>query len=172
MKSIVEKDDKLLLFAERYKDDAFRDIDIIYYAFASDSLKTARPFKGNNAINEEGRLMERINGLWVAFMEDDYQKVYLFNDPFFRARNRVEEYLTRRGRIKYHSYNIGEIHIEGRIAKVNMDIVYSVPQMMWHGEKFSRPETKASFVDTWIFLDNEWYREYKEETADFTYTRY
>jgi|Deesub1362A_J573_1020465.scaffolds.fasta_scaffold00162_52 hypothetical protein len=161
------------LIAERYKDDAFRDRDLIFYKFNPYDLKRLPssserwPGKFN-----EGYLRQRVRESWDAFMNNDYKKAFSLSDPFFRARNRVEDYLIRRGRIKYHNYRINEIEIEGNVAKVNMEIEYSVPRIRFKGEVFSKPKTKVRFVERWVFVYDDWYKEYYEEMSGVRYARY
>jgi len=161
------------LVAERYRDDAFRDKDLILYKFSPDGLR--RLPSSSERVPErvsEDHLRERIRESWDAFMNDDYERAFNLSDPFFRARNRVEDYLTRRGRIKYHSYRIGDIDIEGNVAKVNMEIEYSIPKIMFKGKVITRPRTKVNFIETWVFVYDDWYKEYYEEMSGIRYTRY
>jgi hypothetical protein len=161
------------LIAEKHKDDAFRDRDLILYRFSPDNLSRL-PHSPERlpAKFTQDYLRRRVEESWDAFMSDDYEKAFNLSDPFFRARNRVEDYLTRRGKIKYHSYKVGDISIEGNIAKVNMEIEYSVPKMMFQGKVFSKPKTKVNFVETWVFVYDDWYKEYYEEMSGIRYTRY
>lgn len=119
------------------------------------------------------RVRERVTAFWKALETGDYAGAYEFQDPFFRAKNSKLSYTQPMGRIKYRDLNIDEILIDGPIAKVATRVMAGViPFRARTGEMITRPEQEVKLVETWLWLDGNWYREYYSEANDLKFTRY
>lgn len=111
-------------------------------------------------------LRERINEFWSAFVKEDYEKIYYIYDPFFQAKTNKFAFMGSLGRIKYHSFEIKDIVVQGNVAKVNMSIVYSLPPVRIKAKEFSQPETSTEFEETWLYIYDNWYKEFYMYSAE------
>ncbi len=106
-------------------------------------------------------LKERVNDFWSAFVKEDYEKIYNIYDPFFRAKTDKNTFLGTVGKIKYHEFEIKDIKVEGNVAKVKVRTVYALPKMRLKTQEFSTPEkTPTEFEETWLYIYDNWYKEY------------
>jgi uncharacterized protein YchJ len=114
-------------------------------------------------------LKQRAKAFWTAFVKEDYEKVYDFYEPFFRAKMNKYTFIGSRGAVKYSSFEVKDVKVEGNVAYVTMRVTYSVPGIKYKRLEFSKPETQTEFVNSWLFIDGNWYREYKSaEQPAFT----
>jgi hypothetical protein len=122
----------------------------------------------------EAALRERIDSSWQAMVEARYAEAYRMYDPFFRARNDLETFEKVTGRIKYSEYEIKDVQIDGAIAEVAVRIKASVPPFVVEttGEEVSKPEQELTVDSQWLWIDGDWYREFRLESQDMTYTGY
>lgn len=117
-----------------------------------------------NAPEKEELLKERIAEFWEAFVKEDYEKIYNIYDPFFRARTpNKHSFFATLGMIKYHEYKIQDIKIEGNIARVKVDMVYSLTNIRVRTQVFNQPPTQAEIEETWLYVYDNWYKEYYSE---------
>jgi uncharacterized protein YchJ len=116
-------------------------------------------------------LRERATEFWTAFVKDDYARLYHLYDPFFRARMNENAFISNTGAVKYHSFRIENVKVDGNIGHVKLQVVYSVPKMKFKRQDFSKAPTPAEFEELWLFVGDNWYKEYKIE-EDFGYARY
>ena len=116
-------------------------------------------------------LRDRVTEYWTASVKEDYSKVYSLFDPFFRARMNKDAFIGETGKLKYHSFKIKDVKVDGNVGHVKLDIVYSIPKVKFKRQEFSKPETPAELEESWLFVDDNWYKEYKVE-EDFGYARY
>ena len=106
-------------------------------------------------------LRERATDFWNAFVKEDYKKVYSLYEPFFRASNPGSAGIEKaRGKIKYHKAEVKDIQVEGNFARVKVSIVYSLPPTRMKSQVFTQPETPAEFEETWLYVYDNWYKEY------------
>jgi hypothetical protein len=106
-------------------------------------------------------LRERANDFWSAAVKGDYEKVYSIYDPFFREANPGSAGIERaKGKINYHMAEVKDIQVEGNTAKVKVSIVYSLPPTKLKTQVFTQPETPAEFEETWLYIYDNWYKEY------------
>lgn len=111
-------------------------------------------------------LRERTTEFWTAFVKEDYEKIFNMQDPFFRATKDMHTYISTLGRIKYHKFEIKDIKVEGNIAKVEMSLVYSMPSYKFKKMTFSVPETEQKIEMTWIYVYDNWYKEWRSEMVE------
>lgn len=106
-------------------------------------------------------LRERANDFWNAAVKGEHEKVYYFYDPFFRAGNPGKAGIEKvTARIKYHTAEVKDIQMEGNVARVKVSIIYSLPPTKVKTQVFTQPETPAEFEETWLYVYDNWYKEY------------
>lgn len=105
-------------------------------------------------------LRQRANEFWSAFVKEDYDTVYNMFDPFFRRKINKDTFLNKLA-VKYHESEVKDIKVEGNVAKVRVRIVSSVPGIIGKkGQKMSSPPVPSEFDDTWIYIYDNWYKQY------------
>jgi len=110
---------------------------------------------------------------WQAMMDRQYETSYAFMDPFFRDSRSLQNYRDMMGIVQYHSFELGRVIQKGNIAKVEIKVEGSVPEFTGpSGKKISQPRKPMSFVDTWLFVNDDWYREYYDGVSEVSLTRY
>ena len=116
-------------------------------------------------------LRERAYDFWSAFVKKDYETVFSIYDPFFQARTDVNSF-SGKILLTYHEFEIKDIKVEGNVAKVKLNIVYSMEKVAFKDQEFSQPETEAEFEETWLYIYDNWYREYYLESVGAGYAKY
>ena len=174
---LLNRGERFLLVAKQYKDDSLQEKkDYVLYDFTWEDLKrSAESFKPAEIQTRasESRLRERVTVYWQAMQDGQYQTAYAILDPFFRHERDLKTYLTNKGVVKYHRYRIVQVAQQGNIAKVQMEIESSVPEFTTSsGKTISHPARTISFVETWVFVNNDWHREYYDELTEKSFTRY
>ena len=175
IKAISQHDGRYRVVAKSFIADDLMMRNLVLYSFTSQELQAfAEHIRKQEAhLSTEERLRERITSYWQAKQDDEHETAYEVFDPFFRARRSLDDYLATSGRIKYHSHEINSVDITDRIAKVQVTVEASVPEFtMDTGEKASRPKQSYQISETWLFIGDDWYREYYEEQGDLKFTRY
>jgi uncharacterized protein YchJ len=105
-------------------------------------------------------LRSRVSESWAAFVKEDYEKVYALYDPFYRAKTDKLMFFGQMGKVKYHNFEIKDIKVEGNIAEVKLKVVYAVPPMKIKLHEFSVPETTGEVEEKWLYVYDNWYKEY------------
>lgn len=111
-------------------------------------------------------LEERVKDFWNAFLREDYDRIYYLYDPFFQARTDKDAFKETMGKIKYHKFEIKGVKVEGNVARVKVAVVYSLPKIRVKTQEFSQPETPTEFEETWLYIYDNWYREYYMPSAE------
>lgn len=164
-----------VLVYSRFTTDELMQQDLFELRFDASELEKLALGKtaGAGSHGASGTLLEqRADAFWKASEAADYQATYEFFDPFFRAHVSRASFEQRMGSVKYHSHELGETRLEGRLGGVKTTIEMSVPETVIDGVKVSKDRQTAQFWDLWVFVDDQWYREYYEETSGKTWTRY
>lgn len=117
-------------------------------------------------------LRARIAEFWNAFIKEDYEKVYMLYDPFFRVRTNKYAFMGTLGKIKYHDFAIKEMNFEGNIAKIKIEVSYSIPPTRFRTQEFSAPPTQTEFDETWLYIYDNWYKEFYMESIDMRIVEY
>ena len=119
-------------------------------------------------------LQERVNDFWNAFIKEDYHTVYSIYDPFFRARysDEAEAIAKMMGKVKYHKSEVKDMQVEGNVARVKMGVVYSLPEVKMKTQTFSVSETPGEFEETWLYVYDNWYKEYFSTMMDQGFAKY
>ena len=105
-------------------------------------------------------LKQRVSDFWGGFIEEDYERIFSLYDPFFQARTNKYAFMGTLGKIKYHNFEIKDIKVEGNVAQVKVSLVYSMPKVKLKLSEFSAPETPAEFVENWLYIYDNWYKEF------------
>jgi len=116
-------------------------------------------------------LRKRAIDFWSAIIEKDYDKAYYIYDPFYRAQVSLKSFKVSNP-IKYHEFEIKDIKVEGNIAKVKVNTVYSLPMTKVQKQVFTIPETPAEFEETWLYIYDNWYKEYYIESMEKSFVEY
>ena len=93
-------------------------------------------------------------------LNGDHQTTYALHDPFFRACMNFESYVSRRESMRYLEYEIREMKIRGNTAYVKVRIRYEVPRIRILGRDRSIPAAETIIEDTYLYLDDTWFRKY------------
>lgn len=170
---VAGTDGRFRLVASQYSDTSSKSArDLVMYTFNWDELKrSAATFTAVQGSEEV--LRKRMSDYWQAMVDGKYEVSYAFMDPFFRDARNLKNYQDGMGMVQYHSYQFGRIAIKGNLAKVALRVEGSVPELtMPSGKKTSQPRKPITFVDTWVFVNGNWYREYYDSLNESSFTRY
>jgi len=176
--SMIGREDRFSLIAKQYKDDALSaNKDYVLYSFTWDEVKrNAAEFKISElqrAHATEARLRERATQYWQAMQDGQYEMTYAIMDPFYRSQRDLKAHLSSKGRVKYHRFQVGPIVQKGNLARVQIEIETSVPEFkLPDGKIISQPAKTVSFLQTWVFLNDDWHLEYYDEMAEKSSTSY
>ena len=105
-------------------------------------------------------LRARANEFWSAFVKKDYEKVFELYDPFFRAKTDKNYFFGTLGKVVYHEFEIQDVKVEGNIGTVSMKVTYSVPFARVKTQTFTVPKTTTEFKEKWLYIYDNWYKEY------------
>ncbi|MEA1051513.1 sialidase family protein [Lamprobacter modestohalophilus] len=119
-------------------------------------------------------LRERVAAFWKAMEEGDFSTAYQFYDPFFRALNSEQRFTALTGKITYADYETIDITLTGSLAQANGTVRSNVIPFRapTTGELIEQEERWVPILDTWLWIDGQWYREFYSEGMDLKYTRY
>lgn len=146
----------------QFRDDARRDADIYLTHISWDEgmRLASKPVK-QIPPEEKRRVLEtRVKAYWQAMLRGNHQTTYALHDPFFRARMNFESYVSRRGPMRYLEYGLREMKIQGNTASVKVWVRYEVPRIRILGQERSIPATETVIEDTYLGLDDTWFRKY------------
>ncbi|MFZ1642938.1 MAG: hypothetical protein WAV07_16210 [Candidatus Contendobacter sp.] len=175
---LLNRDDRFWLVARQYKDDTLElgQRDYVLYPFTWDEVRrNAEGFRISEiqARATEVRLRERVTQYWQAMQDGQYETAYALTDPFFRHKRDLKTYLSSTGAIKYHRYQVGPIVQKGNLARVQMEFESEVPEFkLPNGKIVSQPRKTMTLLETWVFVNDNWYREYYDEMAEKSSTSY
>ncbi|MBK1721391.1 sialidase family protein [Thiocystis violacea] len=160
--------------AARYRDDGLATADLYLHALPSEP--PAAPETGLNDLGsaeKKARLELRAAEFWGALVKADYASAFALFDPYFRRRMREGDYVGQSGRVKHHSFSVQDARVAGNLARVAVEFNYEIPLLkLPRGGTYSRPPTSTRVEETWIYIDGDWFKEYRNEIGDFSYTRY
>jgi len=105
-------------------------------------------------------LRERADNFWSALSNEEYEKVYYLYDPFFRSVTDINSYYGTMGKVKYHNFNITDVKVEGNVGFITIDVVYSLPKVKMRIQEFEVPPTEGAFTEKWLYIYDNWYKEF------------
>lgn len=180
--------DHYYIIAEQFS-DSFREKQLVQFDFTEADFRAnvqVNEPKGDrrseerglsdNSLNEERKsaLRERVAQFWQAMEEGDFSTAYKFYDPFFRAVNSEQRFTSLTGKITYDDYETKDVSLRGSLAEVTgivrADVIpFRAPTT---GELIEQDERWVPIRDNWLWIDDQWYREFYSEGMDLKYTRY
>lgn len=165
---------RFTVVAERFAGDALDEHDLALYSFSPPELREfAERVRAASPIGTEARLRARLAAYWTAKEHGAHAEAYRLLDPFFRSQRSLAAYAASSDRIRYHHHDVKAVDIAGRIATVRLEVDASVPEFtLSTGETVSRPRERHGIDERWVFVDDDWYREYREQPGDLRFTRY
>jgi hypothetical protein len=175
LSALYEQDGRYHVIAEQAADDRLREKYLVSVAFSEEQLTASAPDKSEPPADERYEaLTKRVDAFWKAMIAEEYAGAYPIYDPFFRSRISADALISKLGRLHYHSYEIEDTSIDGPLAQVKTKLRYSIGpfQMPMTGEVVSRPEQDVTIDDTWLWIDGEWYREFRSEVQEMDFTQY
>lgn len=105
-------------------------------------------------------LKTRASQYWAAMTKGNLKEAYTFYDPFLRARMSPEEFVEKHSAVKYHEATVTNVKVEGNIGTVSVKVKYSVPKVKIRQREMEVPETTTDFEERWLFIYDNWYKEY------------
>ena len=169
----------LLQFEDRYYDLAYRFksddlsqeaypllVDFTLNTMATPDMSKRETADDTDSPSRVSLLKQRASEFWDARVKKDYEKEFSLYDPFFQAVMNKYAFMGNMGKILYHTFEIKEIKLQGNVAWVTINIVYSIPKLKVKKQEFFKGETPAEFQERWLYIDNNWYREYYNEQAE------
>jgi len=124
-----------------------------------DLFPDAKITKANDSIvvseKDLAQLKERVNEYWGYKIQNNYTKAFDYEDPKTKEKYKInlEEYLSSKTHIKYHSIRIVEVtFVRDDYAKIKIMVKYTF--------NFLEPVTdEKDVVDRWVKReDGDWYR--------------
>lgn len=173
IKSLQRIGDTYYVLSARYKDDAFQAAELFMKDFRFKNLVNKKNMTDDVGSPAKISLLKKsAQKFWEKMVKGSYKKTYAFFDPFFRANFREVDYLSATGKIKYHSFQVKNVSVEGNIGYVSIEYEYEIPELLTKFGKYSRATTRANNTETWVYVDNKWLKEYFNEMGEFKYSRY
>jgi len=162
------------ILAGRFRRDQFSQaVDLVLTRFEPKAVYPERSLMDDPGSEEKVALLrERAVAFWEALQKGDYEATYGLFDPFFRGRFRQVDYLSATGMVKYHGYEIEDVVVEGNLGQVTLSYKYEIPDFTTRLGTVSRPLTEARTRETWLFIDGNWYKEYRSESSQSGFGRY
>ena len=172
--SLYTLDDRFHLTVVQALDDAVQSARLVEATFGIDDLaEFARTAAERLPPTAEDGVRQRVTAYWDGMMADDYSVTFAAFDPFFRGRTDAFGYMRQLGRIKYSDATIKAVRINGWRAEVDTHVKATVPPFKAAtGEIISRPPRDVDLTEVWLWMGDNWYREYYSEANDVKYTRY
>lgn len=131
---------------------------------------------GNKKISDADRerlLAERVKILWDAMVKRDRETIYDIYDPFFKSRENKYAFAGKQIPIFYYNPEISEIIIKGNVATVKIKMEYEIKGFRTPlGKEINEPKKKVITTETWIFMDDNWHKEFIDQIADATFAPY
>lgn len=154
------------------------EVTIILLVFLSSCVSVAKKESKERMVDDFGSpqkvklLKDRAEEYWSAMVKGDLKKAYTYFDPFYRSRVTTESFLERHGSVKYHEFSVIDVKVEGNIGTVKIKTKYSVPKMVVKQKEFTIPETDQEFEERWLFVYDNWYKEYYLQLFEYGFIYY
>jgi hypothetical protein len=121
----------------------------------------ASAFSEGTGDGRKALLMERVTKYYDNRVKDKMADNFDLYDPFFKATVARKAYEASLLEVKFLSYKLGDVTITENIAKVPVDVMFEIPETVIMGKKIVVPPRPDSWVDDWVWLDNNWFKVYK-----------
>lgn len=117
-------------------------------------------------------LKDRASQFWALMVKQDLKEAYKYYDPFFRAKMNVETFAEKHSVIRYQEAEVTNVKVEGNIGTVTVKVTYFVPKVKVRRQEFEVPPTTKSFDERWLFIYDNWYKEYYSGIAEASIAYY
>ncbi len=171
---LAQHQGRYYLLAGRYANDRFSPpVELVLRQFEPQAK-----YPGHDLMHDPGSekktamLRARAEKFWNFLMDGSYESVYGLYDPFFRGRFRKVDYLSATGMVKHHSFEIEDVQVEGNMGRVTLSYKYEIPAISTRLGTVARPPTEARISEAWLFIDENWYKEYRNESIGTVFGRY
>gem|GEM_PF-2010931 len=169
---IVEHGGKFYILWVRFRDDLKAEADL----FMEEVRITGRAAPiGGKGMGEDGKeklLRQRVAENWQAMLNHDRGKVYDMFDPFFKGRASKEWFVGLQSPVKYEGFQVASVTLEGNVATVVVKVKYSIRHMSKLGQKIEELDREKDVVDKWLFIENNWYRQFFDAITEGTFALY
>ncbi len=112
---------------------------------------------------DQERLRERVAKFWSDRTRADWGGNYDLMDPFYRSLTGRDYYVTNQFKTIYHGFEIKDIKLSDNSAQVTIKYTLEIPEMfLQSGQKVRVPKREEEIQEEWIWVDNDWYRVFKD----------
>jgi len=109
----------------------------------------------------KAKLEQRINALWKARVNGDYDFAYDVFDFAYKAVVAKKTYVGDAGAITYQSFNVEDVAVAGPEATVKMKTKYEIkPTYLPSGKPIKLEPIEVELTNTWVWVGNDWYLMY------------
>lgn len=172
--SMALRQGRCYVLAGRYLDDRFSQAEeLVLTQFEPKAEYPERDLRDDPGSEQKvSMLRERAAAFWGALQKGDYETTYGLFDPFFRGRFRKVDYLSATGMVQYQGFEIEDVPVEGNLGQVTLRYKYEIPGVTTRLGTITRPATEAGTRETWLFVDGNWHKEYRNESSGSVFGRY
>lgn len=171
--NVYRNEQGIYIIASNVSNDAGTEKRILSINLNQEALQKSIDISSHHKKPQEKALKARVAEYWKAMSDENFDLSFKYFDPFTRAAFPVDIYKQRLGRIKYkENIVIDQIKINGNFADVSLRVTAFVPEFELAGKKQKMPEREVPINERWVFVDNNWFREYSEESTHVKFTRY
>ena len=113
---------------------------------------------GTAVRKESDRVAERVNAYWEARVKDDVETMYKYEEFSVTKETTLIDYARRRTVARILGFRIEDISLnqEGDEARVEVEVKHR-----WLLPGMPSREGVSNTVETWVLLENDWYRKYR-----------
>lgn len=155
---------------EKFEDDArlekriqLRTVDLV------DLRRKASQSKGPDT-PDRSRLEQRVMDYWRALQSRDHEKTYAMLDPYFRAKVRFDIYKENLGKIEYRDPELKVQEFYGPLALAVTKMTLEVKPFTVNRKTFKLDPVEKDIPTRWIWIDGDWYMEYRSDAHQVDYT--
>lgn len=170
--SLFAHDGKLTMVVESLPDDSMKEKNLIIRQYTSeDLLRTGQVAKAKAVAQpSEARLKERVTQYWAAMGARDFETTYAMMEPYFRNAVRFEIYKDKLGRIEYTKPTIKFTQVHGPIGLAVSNLTVEVKPIVIQRKTLKLDPQEREIPTRWLWMDGDWYVEFKSEATEVTYT--
>ena len=154
---------------ERFEDDAREDKRVIIRTVAVNDLRQADVQANTTGQPDRVRLKQRVLEYWRAMQARDYEKSYAMLDPYFRAKVRFDIYKENLGKIEYRDPELMREEFYGPLALAVTKATVEVKPYTVNRKTFKLDPVEREIPTRWMWIDGDWYMEYRSDALDVNY---
>ncbi len=126
------------------------------------NIQGGRIPEGQRAERQIPRLQERVTKFWGDRLVADWGGNFDLMDPFLRDMMTREAYVAQQYKTIYHAFEVKDLRVEGNTAWATIHYTVEVPEFVSFGKKYSVPKREEEITEEWVWVDQDWYRVYKD----------